>query len=256
MIIMVLEVINADVICQLLLRVYKMRIAVCDDEPHFLDNLKQTIYSYSNLYRLEIAIDEYCSGEALLKSSKEYDIVLLDYQMGGIDGLETARMLRRSNLNCIIIFMTNFPHFVYESFEVNTFRFFEKPLVPEKLHKALDDYFEKFGNDYPLLFKVNRDTILVQTNDIVFLEADNKKCFIHLATKSLHCAKTMRAVAELLPKNIFFRINKAFIVNFNFISKYDNDYIYFKNGDRAHVSRKYLTAFKDAYRKFARGMTA
>ena len=250
---MVLEVINADVIYQLLLRVYKMRIAVCDDEPHFLDSLKRAVYAYSNLYRLEIAIDEYYSGEALLDSSNEYDIVLLDYQMGGIDGLETARALRRNSLNCTIIFMTNFPHFVYESFEVNTFRFFEKPLVPEKLYKALDDYFEKFGNNYPLLLKVDRDTITVQTNDIVFLEADNKKCFIHLAAKTLHCAKTMGAVAELLPKNIFFRINKAFIVNFNFISKYDNDYICFKNGDRAHVSRKYLTAFKVAYRKFARG---
>jgi len=230
-----------------------MRIAVCDDERRFLDGLKDAVYTYSNMHRLEVAIDEYMCGEDLLNSSVNYDIVLLDYQMSGIDGLETARVLRRKNINCTIIFVTSFPQFVYESFEVSTFRFFEKPVNPEKLHKALDDYFELFGNNYPLLLKVNRDTVCVQTNDIVYLEADNKKCFIHLVDKQLHCSKTMAAVSKLVPQNIFYKVNKAFIVNFNYISSYDREYIYFKNDERVHVSRKYLSSFKEAYRKFAKG---
>jgi len=248
------EAIYTDVLYYLLKRVFNMRIAVCDDEQSFRIIVKNAVYGYSNEHRLDIAIDEFACGEDLLKVALKYDIIFMDYKMDGIDGLETARILRKENINCIIIFFTSYPHFVYESFEVSTFRFFEKPLDNDKLYKALDDYFELFGNNSPLLLKEDRGVICIHMNDIVYLEADNKKCFIHIAGKKpLHCAKTMAVVASKIPNNIFYRVSKAFIVNFNYISGYNNEYIFFKNGERVHVSRKYLTPFKDAYRSFAKG---
>jgi len=229
-----------------------MRIAVCDDEQEFINSLKDAVYTYSNLHRLEVAIDDYLSGEDLLRSKTEYDMVLLDYKMGGIDGLETARILRRKNLNCTIIFLTSYPHFVYESFEVYTFRFFEKPIDIAKLYKAFDDYFEQFGNNYPLLLKVDRDVRCVHTNDIAYLEADNKKCYVNLAHEKLHCSNNMAAVSKMLPNSIFYKVSRAFIVNFNFIDKYDKEYIHFKNGETVPVSRKYMTQFKGAYRNYVK----
>ena len=230
-----------------------MKIAICDDEKFFREEVKRATYTYSNMHRLEIAIDEYTSGEDLLRSEYEYDIIILDYQMGGINGLETARILRKENINCIIIFMTNYPDFIYESFEVSTYRFFAKPLNVSKFYKAFDDYFETFGNNYPLLLKLNRDTITIHTKDIVYLEANNKKCYINMINARYLCAKTMAAVAEMLPKKNFYKVHKSFIVNFNYVQKYDNKHIYFKNTTSAYMSRKYYTAFKDAYRIFAYG---
>jgi len=247
------DVFATEALYYVLQREFKMRIAVCDDERCYRDVITNAVYEYSNMHRLEIVIDEFICGEDLLNSASRYDIVFLDYMMDGIDGLETAKTLRKRSINCTIIFLTSFPHFVYESFEVSTFRFFEKPLNIEKLYAALDDYFRLFGNDYPLLLKENRSTICVQTNDIVFLEADNKKCYVHLTDKKLHCAKTMAAISRLVPMNIFYKVNKAFIVNFNFISGYDRENIYFKTGGHVHVSRTYLNSFKEAYRKFAKG---
>ncbi|MDR0906625.1 MAG: LytTR family DNA-binding domain-containing protein [Oscillospiraceae bacterium] len=229
-----------------------MRIAICDDEQIFRDDLKNAVYSYSNVHRLEIVVDEFYGGEYLLESKEKYDIVLLDYKMQGLDGLATARELREKNVNVTIIFLTSFPHFVYESFEVGTFRFFEKPLDVSKLHRAFDDYFRMFGNNYPLPLKIDRETRIIETNDIVFLEADNKTCYIHLAREKLRCAKTMAYIGRLMPKNNFYKINKAFIVNMNYIKRYDNEFIYFKNRERAHISRKYLTSFKSAYMDYSK----
>ena len=141
---------------------------------------------------------------------------------------------------------------MFDSFEVNTFRFIRKPLDIGKLYRALDGYFERYGNDYPLQLKVDRDTICIKTNDIIFLEADNKRCYIHLIDKIYHCSKTMALVYTLVPKNIFLKTSKAFIVNLNYISRYDNEFIYFKSGDRAPVGRKYFTPFKEAFRHFSR----
>lgn len=237
---------------QVLKRVIRMRVAICDDEKIFRDELKSAVFAYSDKHRLEIVADEFTSGEHLLKSNEKYDIIFLDYKMNGIDGLDTARALRDRNVACTIIFLTSYPSFVYESFEVGTFRFFKKPLEPEKLHRAFDDYFKRFGTSYPIPLTIDRETRCVETKDIIYLEADNKCCFIHLATETLHCAKTMAVIGRMLPKNHFYQIHKAFIVNLNYIDRYDNEYIYFKNKARVHISRKYWTSFKAAYMHYSR----
>ena len=231
-----------------------MRIAVCDDERLFLDSLKKAVYDYSNRHRLELSIDNFYSGEELLGSELVYDMIILDYKMGGMDGLETARRLREKNQNCAIVFLTSYPDIVYESFEVNTFRFLTKPLDVGKLYKTFDNYFEMFGNNYPILLKVDRDTICIQTNEIMFLEADNKKCYIYLAEKRIHCAKTMATIAKLLPSGIFFKVSKQIVVNFNHIQKHDNSRIYFTNDKFVYISRMYMAPFRNAYKEYAKAL--
>ena len=120
-----------------------MRMAVCDDEKPFREEIRAAVYTYSDLHRLEIVLDQFERGEDLLRSENEYEIIFLDYKMEGINGLETAKNLRERNIDSTIIFLTSFPRFVYEAFEVDTFRFFKKPLNEIELYKALDDYFEK-----------------------------------------------------------------------------------------------------------------
>jgi len=247
------DVFEACITYKVLKREFKMRVAVCDDERDQRSRIMKAIYDYSNEHHLEIVIEEFESGDTLLGASGGYDLIMLDYQMDGINGLETARELRAKNVNSTIIFLTGFPHFMKKAFEVSPFRFMEKPLDVAELYKVLDDYFKEHGNNYPILLKENRDTVLVRTGEIIYLEADNKKCYVTLDGKKLHCAKTMGAVFSLVPRTIFFKVNKAFVVNFNHIDKYDTENIYMKTGDIVPLSRKYRMAFKNAYRLFARG---
>ncbi|MCL2151770.1 MAG: LytTR family DNA-binding domain-containing protein [Oscillospiraceae bacterium] len=230
-----------------------MRFAVCDDDMLFQNEIKKAVYTYSNMRNLDLAVDEYICGEDLLNSSYEYDVVFMDYRMSGINGLETAKILRGKNKDCVIIFLTSYSKIVYEVFEVSAFRFFEKPLDVDKLHKALDDYFTTIGDDYPILLKVGRETVCIKTNEVFYLEADNKKCFVNLVNESLHCARTMASIAAQLPASIFHKVNKAFIVNINHIKNYDKEYVYFTNGARVPASRKYLPSFKEAYKNYAKG---
>jgi len=248
-----IDEVNIDVLCHVMQRVYKMKIAVCDDEKYFRDDVKNAVYKYSNLNQLEVVVDEYDCGEELLKSADEYDMILLDYRMGGIDGLETAKIIREKNIKTIIIFMTNYPDFVYESFEIMTYRFLPKPLDATKFFKALDDYFKAYGNNYPLLLKVNRSTIHINIRDIVYLEANRKKCYIYLNNKRYHCAKPMSYVIEYLPKSIFYKVHKSFVVNFDYVQSYDNKDIQLKNGASAHLSRSFLMPFRNAYKTYTRG---
>lgn len=232
-------------------RVIRMRLAICDDDKKLTQQLKPIIYNYANRHKFELVIDVFHSGESLLRSKAVYDIILLDYQMGGLNGLNTARKLRDRNLNCAIIFMTDYPQFVYQAFEVNTFRFYEKPMDQFKLYSALDDYFSMFGNDYPILLRSERETIQVDTKDIVFLQAMNRDCLVHLPQDYFCCAKTMAVISRMLPEGHFFKVHRGYIVNFNYIAHYTSDEVFFKNGKKVPISRNCLTAFKDNYREYS-----
>lgn len=229
-----------------------MRFAACDDEKIFRDELINAVYSCSNLHRLELVVDEFESGEELLKTTNTYDVIFLDYKMEGYDGLETARLLREKGIASTIIFLTSYPDVVFDTFEVTAFRFLKKPLDIDELNRALDGYFAQQRDNMPILLKMHGETISVMSNDIVYLEADNKKCYINLINDRLHFPRTMSKAEVLLPKNYFFKTHKAFIVNLYHVRKYDKEFVYFDSKDSVPISRNYLRTFKDVYMTYAK----
>jgi DNA-binding LytR/AlgR family response regulator len=198
-----------------------------------------------------MVIDTYYCGEDLLTSKTVYDMIFLDQQMGELTGLDAAQNLREKNMNGAIVFMTAYPDFVYESFKVNAFRFLKKPLDQDKIYAVLDDYFKMFGHDYPILLRHEKAVVQVDTKDIVFLEAMNKHCMVHLPKERMYISKTMSAINGMLPQSHFFRVNRAFIVNLNYISKYGGGEISFKNGEKVRISRHYLQGFKKVYKEYS-----
>ena len=106
-----------------------MRIAICDDDVKLTRELKTVIYRYANEHRYDFVIEEFYSGESLLKSDLVFDIILLDYKMNNLNGLDTAKQLRTRSTTNVIIFITSYTHFVFDAFKVNAFRFLVKPIT-------------------------------------------------------------------------------------------------------------------------------
>ncbi len=228
----------------------KMRIAVCDINSEVLEKTKNIIYKYADCHRLDIVVDCYCQGEALLCSKIQYNLIFLGYELYGKNGFETAVSLRILNNFSSIVFISKNTDFVFEAFKVSPYRFLIPPLNQNDLYKLLDDFFTQFGTDHPLWIRNGEDTFCLNTREIVYLEANNKHSIIHLQKETIPCNRTMAKVFEVLPKNHFTKINRAYIVNLNFIAKYNKDTVYLKNGERVHISRNYLKTFKEDYRFF------
>lgn len=227
-----------------------MQIALCDDNKAFRKEVKNKIYEYSNINSLELVVDEFTSGEELLAAIKNYDIVLLDYSMKGMNGLDAAKKLRCKNSACAIIFITAYPEFVFDSFEVNVFRFLTKPVKTDKLIKAIDDYRKILNKHYPILVNVNGEIRQINTREIVYLEASGKNCIIRLVDSSVKSNKTMAKVHSVLPSDCFYKVHRSFVVNFNFIKSYKNNVITFTNGEYAIISRNLLSAFKKNFNTY------
>lgn len=228
-----------------------MRIALCDSDISALKATKKVIYEYANIHGIELLVEEYSSGAELLINKIKYRLVILDYTTNDLNGLETARILRKSNPDCAIIFLSSFKEFIIESFKVNPFRFLLKPLDKSLLFSALDDFFKYRSDNRPILIKDGGDTFCLNANEIFYLEADNKNCYISLRNKKIRCRKTMARVYCELPHQHFGKINRAYVVNFNYISGYNREAVTLRNGEQLHVGRCYFKSFREEFREYS-----
>ena len=229
-----------------------MRIAICDQNDMETKKLKIALYAYSNLQKMELLVDCFRQGEQLLCSSAKYNLVFIDYALSGMNGLQTAKAVKKASPDSTIIFLSaTTGGFILNSFEVSPFRFLLKPVNQKLLFETLQDYFQTPDLKRPLWIKNGVDTICMNTGDILYLEADNKHCVIGLRDRKVPCRKTMAAVYDNLPKRHFCKINRAYVVNFSYIEGYNKNLIRLKNGESLYISRTYYKSFQQEYRSFA-----
>lgn len=107
-------------------------IAICDDEKAMSDRIRELAADFFRRKNMQTALLQFDRGEELLKYDKPIDILFLDIQMKGLDGMETARRLREQKFKGFLIFITVYREMVFQSFEVQAYDYLLKPL--EKTH--------------------------------------------------------------------------------------------------------------------------
>ncbi len=227
-----------------------MIAAICDDDVFFRKQIHEFLVEYKRIRRVQLDIVEFSDGNELLQYEYPLDIVLLDYDMPILDGMETARQLRAKKSLCCIVFITSFPQHVFEAFEVNTYRYLLKPVDFITLEGVLDHYIQDKKMLTPITVNMDGEQITVNSEDIMYLEADGKYCIIRTTTQSLHSSKTLSQVFDLLPQHCFYRTHKSYAVNLYCISSIKENLVVLTNKERVRISRNKLSAFKDAYKNF------
>jgi len=233
-----------------------LKIAVCDDEKIVRDGVRKCLDNYAMRRDIDIICHEFSTGLDFLRDRAHYHIVIMDYRLSEdsrVNGLSIAKKLRSYDEDVHIIFLTGFPKVVFSSFEVDTFRFLVKPLEPEKLYKALDDYLKYMEHDnVSLIIKVDGVSTILNTKKIIYLEGMRKYANIHTDTGEIECREVLADVEKRLPPDVFFRCHRSFVVNLKYIDAYDSDQVYLTNKQALPVSRKRLEAFKTAYISYAK----
>ena len=224
-----------------------MKIAICDDEATMRSTLRNHLEEYAVKRKLIFLYTDFSSGSELLASDQEFDIIFMDYQMNGIDGLETSRRLRQKNKDVVIIFLTSYEKVVFDSFSVNTFRFLCKPIKTDKLSSALDDYLAELDDDNFIVLKTDDDNKRINLDDIIYAEADDKYCTICTVNGNIDYKKTLSEFEKLLPDDKFFRSHRSYLVGFRHIASHSTTDIVFDNSEKALISKLKQAAFKKAF---------
>lgn len=227
-----------------------MRIAICDWDFHFVREVKRIVYGYAEKYRIDIVADCFVSGERLIESKESYQMIFLGYKLKGMNGFDTARIIRKTDYNTAIVFVGEYKEFVYESLEVTPYRFLAKPLNENKLLEIINIFFKDMVNRSYLWLESRDNTICLNVNDIYYIEANNKHCIVYSKDESVGHNRTMAKVFEALPKNIFLKINRAYIVNLNYIKSYNSKEMELINNEKLPIGRSYLKSFKEEYKLY------
>lgn len=224
-----------------------MRIAVCDDELIYRKKLKTDIEGY---YKdLNSLIYEFTSGEELLKHyitrENAFDLIFIDIEMKGINGIETAKRLRAFDNNVIIIFLTSHAEYAPDGYEVSAFRYLIKPIEIGKLYKTLQQADDRLQKELIITVCSFDKELLLNTKDIVYIEANNKEVLINTLNSTYIDKRNLNEFEQLLKESGFFRTHRSYLVNLSYVREYDNKDIWLENKAKVHLSRSNSKAFKE-----------
>ena len=233
-----------------------MQIAVCDDEKEIRDMFAEMI---GKLYpKADLLL--YRSGEELLLSDKEPDILLLDIQMPKKNGMETAKELRRKNKKAIIIFVTALDDFVFQAFDVGAFHYLVKPFDDGKFAEVLQNAVKQSedrkklenagrkGEMPSLMITTGGEHITVNLEDIVYAEVFDRKVILHMMDADIEYYGKMRELEEKAGDE-FYRTHRSFLVNFGYIRKYDATTVYLRKG-QALMAKQNYQGFVKSYLRY------
>lgn len=119
-----------------------MRIAYCEDEPAQRSRMELLLRTFAERKRLPLTVEAFSDSAAFLfqyPGSYPFDLIFLDIDLGGMDGMALARKIRETDSEVPILFLTNHKEYVFEGYEVQAFRYLLKPVTEDTLFPLLEE---------------------------------------------------------------------------------------------------------------------
>lgn len=212
-----------------------MTIAICDDEKDVRELLKDKVRTICPDAELVL----YQTGKELLDARDQIDILFLDIQMKGIDGVETAKKLRRRNFKGFLIFITVLKEMVFQSFEVQPYDYLVKPVEEQYFEKMMERLLASIKNarEENLLVQKGYESRIVPIGDIVFCEIIDRKIYLHLVSSEVVDYYERIENLEKKLNHGFFRCHRSYLIHLKYLKGYKNGTAYMENGREIPVSR-------------------
>ena len=203
-----------------------VKIGICDDEPEMRKPLRQILEQVLQLQGVEYLISESESGEELTAgiSCLDIDILFLDIEMRSLDGIETAKLLRKKGMKSIIIFVTAYPDFVFQGYEVHAFHYILKPYRKEKIEEVLRQALHELDLSKEQYFVIEQKArvIRIPLSQTIAFQSDRRKVEALLEEDFVAFYGRIDEVCRELP-SCFIRIHNRYIVNLNYVTTLERD---------------------------------
>lgn len=217
----------------------KYKIAICDDS----DIDRQYILNMVNRWATEknhvVHTDTFTSAENFLfhyAEESNYDILLLDIEMGAMDGVTMAKKLRKNNDTVQIVFITGYSDYISEGYEVAALHYLMKPVKEQKLLSVLDRAAEKLSkNEKVLNFEIGGEMVRVPIYQIRYADVFGNYVTIHAAT-DVTIKMTLTELEKALDER-FYRVGRSAIINLTQISRVTKHDVYLTDGTMLPLPR-------------------
>jgi len=204
-----------------------IKIAVCDDEIVFAEKMKTIITIYFTKKQIPCEVDLYQSGREFIADYMKmarYQIVFLDINMEEIDGLETARELRKICQETFLIFVTAFINYTLEGYKVDATRYLLKTGgdFEQSVYESLDAVFQKMQyKPHIKKFYFREGCRNIALERVLYIESRLHKLTFYILDEELvsyTMYDTLNNISKIFTED-FVRIHQSYLVNLRFVRK-------------------------------------
>ncbi len=230
-----------------------LRIAICEDHEAEMEQLIGLIQASLRAKTRPFDISRFHTGAALMSSYRpgQYDLLLIDMFLGDTLGIRIAEKIRANGDSCPLVFMTHSADYALEGFAVQASHYILKPITAEHIEevwrRCLDAEAPQEDTITLMIDRKPRDIVLQQ---IVYIQADNKRCLIHTCDETLSTRMPIDQLEYMLSDPCFCRCHRGYIVNFNHVCQADKDFI-MTNGDKVYIRQNETSQILQRYVDFA-----
>lgn len=224
-----------------------MDIAVVDDEKIIREHIHEMIENQ----KPDCNVACFASGEELLAAVKPFDIIFLDIQMDGMNGIEAAKEVREKNADTVLIFITGIKEYVFEALDIYAFHYLLKPVTEQKFTEVFEQAFREAGlrkmhQKKQLFIHTRNKGITIDTDNILYIESASRKVEIHTMQEVIAAYAALGELETQLGET-FYRCHRGYLVNMAHIKEYKSDSITLMGGDTIYLTKKKYGEFVKAY---------
>lgn len=244
-----------------------MRVAIIDDEKNMTEQLSGFLNRFKEKESLIIDVDVYESGDVFLKALETkrifeeenliYDLILLDVEMPGRNGIETAREIRKFDEQVIIMFITNMAQYAIHGYDVEAIDYVLKPVTYEdfalKMHKAMR-YIRQNEKQQLIINTTEDGKVPLVISDIFYIEVVSHYLNFHTKKGLFESRGVMKEIEKQLESMNFFRCNQSYLVNLAYVKAIRGNEV-IVGGDSLPISRNRKNIFMEAFARYVGGMS-
>jgi len=230
-----------------------IHITICDDEATEVAYLGKLVQKWADKRMESLCLSTFESAESFLfayEDDKSTDILLLDIQMKNMDGMALAKELRKENKSAQIAFITGFPDYMAQGYEVSALHYLIKPVSEDKLFEVLDRAIENLAKPQKSILLENE---IVQEDSIIYIEALDHFLDVHTSEGVITVKMPLYQLSEKLTETEFIRCHRSYIVNLRYIRKITRTDIALDSGQLLPLSRRLYDTVNKAMLKYLAG---
>lgn len=223
-----------------------IRIGVVEDDPSACQLVLDYLNRYSKENGEEFTVSVFNDGEAIVNQyTPVYDILLLDIEMKGMDGMQAARRIREQDTGVVIVFITGAPQYAISGYEVQALSYLLKPVpwfaFSQELKRCINTVRQR--TEASILVETGSKQVRLNLSDIVYIESIRHTIIINTLNAKLSISSTLKDLEEQLQHHDFFRSNSCYLVNLQHVTGVEDQNCIMTGGDSLRVSRPRKKAF-------------
>lgn len=221
-----------------------MRVAVCDDNKKFRESIAQWIQEYN---KIPCTVSIFANGEGLCREAESYDVIFLDIDMDGMNGIETARRIRRMDKSVKIIYVTSYSDYVDGAFSIHAFSYILKPVTKSLIFKQLDEilsYTLPKRHNPEIEFQTEHGLERFTIDEIYYFEYCYRKIIIYTQRGQFTFRGKITEVLNNMSQYGFATPHKSFVVNLHHVKSIKGYELTMMNGEVVPLSQKKSPMFR------------